>query len=214
MDVEIHLLTISEKSHNENEAQIAMSALYNEFRDFVYNVVLKNIHFTLNREETASKVTSEVFLQIWKNPLKWEFDTNKHSSQEGGFKSYLSVIAKLKLFEELRLSQNSRENERNTIDEPDSEWKWSLLEEEYDYLDSDLQKKVNVIDECLYQFSEKKQDIIRMYFLFYSEGKNMSSEDIKLLENTFQTTWQNIRQVISRAKKEIKIAIENKAVSK
>ncbi len=214
MDVEIHLLTISEKSHNENEAQIAMSAIYNEFRDFVYNVVLKNIHFTLNKEETASKVTSEVFLHIWKSPLKWEYDAKKHSTQNGGFKSYLSVIAKLKLFEELRLSQDSRENEQNIIDEPDSEWKWSLLDEEYNYLDSNLSKKINVLEECLSQFSEKKQDIIRMYFLLYSEGKNMSREDIMLLKNTFQTTWQNIRQVISRAKKEVRVALENKAVSK
>ena len=212
MDIETHLLTIADKKQNERQAQNSMSIIYETFRGFVYNVVFNKIHFTLNKEETAKIVMSNVFLQIWNDPLNWEFDSLKHQTQDGGFKSYLSVVAQLKFFEELRKSQSSRENEKNTIDDIDNEWKWAILNDEFDYLDEELIKRRNLIDECLTEFSEKKQDIVRMYFLFYQEDNNMTSENIKLLENKFETTWQNIRQTISRAKRDIKKAIQSKAV--
>ena len=210
MDIELHLLIISEKSENESKAQSSMSFVYETYRKFVYNLILKKIHFTQNKEETALKVMSDVFLQVWKDPLKWEYDSSKHKTQEDGFKSYLSVVSQLKFFEELRKNQSFRENELNTIDEPDSEWKWSLLDKELDYLDEELAKRRNLIDECLSTFSDKKQDIIRMYFMLYDDNKNMKKDDIYLLESMFDTTWQNIRQIISRAKKDIKIAIQKK----
>lgn len=214
MDIETHLLTIADKTQDERHAQNSMSIIYETFRGFVYNVIYNKIHFTLNKEETALIVMSNVFLQIWNDPLNWEYDPLKHQTQEGGFKSYLSIVAQLKFFEELRKSQSSRENEKNTIDDIDSEWKWALLDDEIDYLDQELIKRRNLIDECLSEFPEKKQDIIRMYFLFYQDDKNMTSENIRFLENMFETTWQNIRQTISRAKREIKKAIQSKAVKK
>lgn len=184
MDIESHLLIISDKGQNDIDAQGSMTYLYETFRGFVYNAILKNIHFNLNKEETALIVMSNVFMHVWDNPLDWEFDTSKHKTQEGGYKSYLSVVAKFKLLEELRKSQESRENEEN------------------------------IIDDCLTEFSQKKQDIIRMYFLLYEDSKNMNSQNIKLMETMFETTWQNIRQTISRAKREIKKVIESKAVNK
>lgn len=214
MDIETHLLTIDDKDQNEQEAQASMSFIYETFRGFVYNVIFNKIHFTANKEEVALIVMSNVFLEVWKNPLGWEFDSTKHKTQEGGFKSYLSVIAKNKFFEELRKSKSSRENEKNTIDDNDSEWKWALLEDEFDYLDEELTRRQNLVDECLIEFSQKKRELIRMYFLFYEEDKNFTSENIKLLENMFETTWQNIRQTISRAKGNIKKTIEAKLVKK
>lgn len=214
MDIETHLLLISDKEQNHADAQGSMTYLYETFREFVYNVLLKKIHFNLNKEETAEIVMSNVFMHVWNNPLDWEFDSLKHKTQVGGYKSFLSVIAQFKFFEELRKSLESRENEINLIDEDDSEWKWSILDDEFDFLDEELAKRRNLIDECLLQFPAKKQDIIRMYFLLYEDGKNMNSQNVKLLEIMFETTWQNIRQTISRAKKEIKKVIESKAVNK
>lgn len=214
MDIESHLLLISDKEQNNVEAQASMKYIYETFRDFVYNVTLKKIHFNLNKEETALIIMSNVFMYVWNNPLAWEFNPSIHKTQDGGYKSYLSVIANYKFLEELGKSCDSRENEKNSIDEDDSEWKWSLLDEEYDFLDEELSKNKNLIDECLVQFSEKKQDIIRMYFLFYEDGKNTDSQNIKLLEKMFETTWQNIRQTISRAKKDIKKEIQNKTINK
>jgi DNA-directed RNA polymerase specialized sigma24 family protein len=214
MDIETHLLFISDKEQNDADAQGSMAYIYETFRGFVYNVIFKKIHFSLNKEETALIVMSNVFMHVWNNPLDWEFNSSKHKTQKGGYKSYLSVIAKFKFLEELRKSQDSRENEENLIDEEDSEWKWSLLDDEFDFLDEELAKRRNLIDECLSQFPTKKQDIIRMYFLLYEDSKNMNSQDIKMLERMFETTWQNIRQTISRAKRDIKKVIQSKPVNK
>ncbi|WP_243471937.1 hypothetical protein [Winogradskyella sp. MH6] len=214
MDIETHLLFISEKEQNNKDAQASMAYLYEAFKGFVYNVILKKIHFNLNKEETALIVMSNVFMHVWNNPLDWEFDPTIHQTQKGGYKSYLSVVAKFKFFEELRKSEDSRENEENLIDDNDNEWKWSLLDDEFDFLNEELVKRRNLIDECLAQFSAKKQDIIRMYFLLYEDDKNMNSQNIRLLERMFETTWQNIRQTISRAKRDLKKIIQSKAVNK
>jgi len=116
--------------------------------------------------------------------------------------------------EELRKNKTSRENEHIIIDDLDSEWKWALLNEEYEFLDEELIKRRNLVDECLLEFNEHKRDIIRMYFFLYEDEKNMTSEKIALMETMFETTWQNIRQIIHRAKKKIKSLIEEKLKTK
>lgn len=214
MDIEIHLLTIAEKETNLREAENAIGVLYENLKDFVYNVIFKNISFILQKEELASSIVTEVFLKLWENPLDWEFDSKLHDTQEDGFKAYLSTIAHYKFLEELRKNKTSRENEHIIIDDLDSEWKWALLNEEYEFLDEELIKRRNLVDECLLEFNEHKRDIIRMYFFLYEDEKNMTSEKIALMETMFETTWQNIRQIIHRAKKKIKSLIEEKLKTK
>jgi RNA polymerase sigma factor (sigma-70 family) len=210
MDIETHLLIISDRGTNCKEAQNSISLLYEKYRKFVYNITYRNISFTLQKEELALSVVSDVFLKIWESPLDWEFDSTIHETPEDGFKAYLSTIAHFKLLEELRKIKPSRENEDNIIDDDESEWKWALLDEEFDYLDKDLIKKRNIIDECLLEFSERNRDIIRMYFFLYDDEKNMTREKITLMETLFETTWQNIRQIIHRSKRKIKTLLEEK----
>jgi RNA polymerase sigma factor (sigma-70 family) len=210
MDIETHLLIISDRETNRNEAQNSISLLYEKYRKFVYNITYRNISFTLQKEELALSVVSDVFLKIWESPLDWEFDSTIHETPEDGFKAYLSTIAHFKLLEELRKIKASRENEVNIIDDDDSEWKWALIDEEFDYLDKDLIKKRNIIDECLLEFTERNRDIIRMYFFLYDDEKNMTREKITLMETLFETTWQNIRQIILRSKSKIKTILEEK----
>lgn len=214
MDIEIHLLTIAEKETNLREAENAIGILYESLRKFVYKVTYRNISFTLQKEELALSIVTEVFLKIWEDPLDWEFDSKLHNTQSDGFKAYLSTIAHYKLLEELRRSKSSRENEDAIIDDLDSEWKWALLNSEYEYLDIELKKKRNLVDECLLEFTERKRDIIRMYYFLYDDEKNMTSEKIALMETMFETTWQNIRQIIHRAKKKIKLLVEEKLKTK
>ncbi|MET2985583.1 sigma-70 family RNA polymerase sigma factor [Aureibaculum conchae] len=184
--------------------------LYETFKKFVYNVTYQHIGFVLQREEVSLTVTSEVFLKIWNSPLDWDFDKKKHDTQEDGFKAYLATIAHFKLMEELRRTKALREEEFNIIDDEDSDWKWALNEHEFDYLDKELVKKRNLVDECLLEFPERKRDIIRMYYLLYDDQKRMTKEKISLMEAIFETTWQNIRQIISRSKKKVEELLKGK----
>ncbi|WP_417858647.1 RNA polymerase sigma factor [Xanthomarina gelatinilytica] len=210
MDIETHLLVIAEKEESPSEAKKSIALLYETFKEFVYNVTNKHIGFILQREELALTITSEVFMIIWNSPLDWEFDIGKHKTQEDGFKAYLSTIAHYKLLEELRKIKEIRKRELTIIDDEDSEWKWVLDEDEYSFLDEELIKKRNLVDACLAEFSEQKRDIIRMYYLLYDDEKRMTREKIDLMEKTFQTTWQNIRQIISRSKKKIEELLRDK----
>lgn len=213
MDIEYQLLTIAEKQDSIIEAKKAIAYLYEEFKEFVYNVTFHHIGFVLHREELSNTVTSEVFLKIWKDPLDWEFDKKEHRTQTDGFKAYLSTVAYYKLMEELKKVKPFREEENTIIDDEDSEWKWAIKNDEFDYLDKELMKSRNMVDDCLYEFTEKKRDILRMYFLLYDENKRMTRENIILMETTFQTTWQNIRQIISRMKKKIEVLLKDKIKS-
>lgn len=210
MDIETHLLVIAEREESPAEAKKSIALLYENFKEFVYNVTNKHIGFVLQREELALTITSEVFMIIWNSPLDWEFDIGKHKTQEDGFKAYLSTIAHYKLLEELRKIKEIRKRELTIIDDEDSEWKWVLDEDEYSFLDEELIKKRNLVDACLAEFPEQKRDIIRMYYLLYDDEKRMTREKIALMEKTFQTTWQNIRQIISRSKKKIEELLKDK----
>lgn len=214
MDIETHLLKIDDKASNNADAQESISYLYEKFREFVYRVTYKNISFTLQKKELTLSIVTEVFLKIWDTPLDWEFDTNLHITEEDGFKAYLSTIAHFKLLEELRKHSASRKNENTIIDDDNSEWKWALLDSEFDYLDEELAKKRNLIDECLLELPNRKREIMRMYFFLYDDEKNMTSDKISIMEDMFETTWQNIRQIVSRSKKKIKAILEEKLQTK
>jgi len=214
MDIELHLLNIEEKKADQLEAENSISILYEKFRKFVYNITYGHIGFILQKEELALNVVSEVFIKIWQEPLDWEYNIEIHKTQEDGFKAYLATISHYKLLEELRKTKNIRDNETTKIDDDDSEWKWSLLDTEFDHLDKELIKRRNLLDDCLLEFPERSRDIIRMYFLLYDETKRMSSENVALMEKTFGTTWQNIRQIIFRAKKKLEVVLLNQLQTK
>lgn len=213
MDIETHLLLIAEKEDSAIEAKKSISFLYEEFKEFVYNVTFQHISFILHREELSKSVTSDVFLKVWNDSLDWEFNKKKHKTQYDGFKAYLATLAHYKLMEELRKVKSVRAEESMIIDDEDSEWKWAINENEFDYLDEELASRRNLVDECLGEFPEKKRDIIRMYYLLYDDEKRMTKEKIALMEATFQTTWQNIRQIISRSKKKIEALLKDKLKS-
>lgn len=206
MDIEFHLLTISEKETHLKEARTSFFIIYEHFRKFLYNVIIKNIHYKSHKEEFAKTILNEVFCYVWHNPLAWEFNQKKHKSPDSGYKAYLSTVAYYKTLEYLRANESYLKNETPKVDDINNDWLFNLEVNEYEILENELQKKNNVLDAILANLEPKKQDIVRVYFQFYEEGKKMRSENIKLMESMFNTTWDNIRQIISRVKNQIKEA--------
>lgn len=204
MDIEYHLLIISEKETNKKDALNSFSVIYEGFRGFLYNAIKKNIHYKSHKEEFSKTILNEVFCHVWDNPLDWEFKPNTHKSPDAGFKAYIATLAYYKRLEHIRNSAPYLENELSTIDDNNSDWIFNLEIDEYVVLDEVLSKKNNSIDAILVNIDPRKRDIIRMYFLYYEVGKKMSPENIKMMESMFNTTWDNIRQIISRVKRQIK----------
>lgn len=204
MDIEFHLLTISEKETNVKEAKTSFSIIYQHFRMFLYNVIIKNISYKSHKEEFSKTILNEVFYHIWNNPLNWEYKSENHKSPDSAFKAYLSTIAYYKRMEYLRKNETYLKNETPKVDDPNNDWLFNLEIEEYEVLENELPNNNNMLDSVLSNLDSKKRDIVRVYFQHYEEGKKMRSENIKLMESMFNTTWDNIRQIISRVKKQIK----------
>lgn len=206
MDIEYHLLIISEKKNSEKEAKASLDLLYKEFRGFIYSVVKNKIKFLKNSDDIAKSVTHDVILYIWNNPLKWNFDSKTHSTPEGGFKAYLSTVADFNFKTEFKNVKKFRDAETNTIVEDENLFKSDLTNEELETLSDNA----IIIEDALNDLPERSREIVRTYFMFYEDEKNMSSEAYNFMESMFETTRDNIRQTISRAKKKIKAATKDK----
>lgn len=211
MDIEFNLLTISEKETHPIEARKAFTEIYEYYRLFLFNAILKKVYYKSHKEEFSQTILNEVFHYVWNNPLKWEFNSQQHKNQDSAFKAYLSSIANYKVLEHLKKHQPYILKETNQIDDENNDWIFKLKDEEYETLELELSQKNNLLDEIISNLDEKKRDILRVYFYHYEDGKRMKNEVIKSMELMFDTTWDNIRQIISRTKKVIKEKI-NKAI--
>ena len=169
---------------------------------------MKTIDYKSHKEEFSKTILNEVFQHIWENPIDWSFDSQKHKSMDSAFKAYISTIAHYKRLEFLRKNEFYLLGEVQNIDDENNDWLFNLTVEEYEVLDNDLSNKNNVIEKVLLSLDEKKRDIVRVYFQHYEEGKKMRPENILLMTQMFETTWDNIRQIITRIKREIKSLIE------
>ncbi|AOW18130.1 hypothetical protein LPB03_11995 [Polaribacter vadi] len=208
LDIEYHLLIISEKEINLKEAKVSFSKVYEYYRLFLYNVIMKNINYKSHKEEFSKTILNEIFNHVWNNPLDWDYIPEKHRSSDSGFKAYLATIAHYKRLEYLRNNESYLKNETSKVDDPNNDWLFNLKDNEYEVLEKELPKKNNQLDVILANLDPKKRDIISVYFQHYEEGKKMRSENIKLMESMFETTWDNIRQIISRVKKQIRESIK------
>ena len=208
LDIEYHLLIISEKETNFKEAKISFSKIYENYRLFLYNVIMKNINYKSHKEEFSKTILNEVFHHVWNNPLDWDYIPEKHKSSDSGFKAYIATIAYYKRLAYLRNNESYLKNETSKVDDPNNDWLFNLKDNEYEVLEKELPKKNNQLDVILANLDPKKRDIVSVYFQHYEEGKKMRSENIKLMESMFETTWDNIRQIISRVKKQIRESIK------
>ena len=203
IDIEYHLLVISEKLIDERSAKKSLEVLYAEYRMFVYNVVKKNIFFKLHSEQISKSVVNDVFLAIYNSPLKWSFDPNKHKNQSGSFQAYLSVIALNILRTVLKEMNVQRKKEVLTLDDDSDFFRTNYTVEEFDVIEEVLSKNHQIIEEVLNTFSSRDQDIVKTYFLFFEIGRNIPTEILNEMEQIHKTTRPNIRQIVSRAKKKI-----------
>lgn len=202
IDIEYQLLLIACKEENPKDAEQSLSILYEEFREFVYNVVIKFLHSPLHKEEIAQSVTNDVFYFLYQKP-EWSFDPERHTKSEGAFKAYLATVARNKLYETLRTHVNW-EKEDVIYDDDHTLFEEELSENEFENIDNLVSENNQIIDEVLNTFSPRDKEIILTYFLYYEKGKNLPGRVLDEMEAIHKTTRPNIRQIVSRAKKKIK----------
>ncbi len=74
--------------------------------------------------------------------------------------------------------------------------------------DSEDSEKMKLIKDALNTLTEREQDIIRTVYQWYEPGKNLPAHVIEELTQRYNTTPENIRQILSRARKKVREFIE------
>ncbi len=70
--------------------------------------------------------------------------------------------------------------------------------------DSEDSEKMKLIKDALNTLTEREQDIIRTVYQWYEPGKNLPAHVIEELTQRYNTTPENIRQILSRARKKVR----------
>jgi RNA polymerase sigma factor (sigma-70 family) len=75
---------------------------------------------------------------------------------------------------------------------------------ENDSQDSQDSKQMKIIKDALNSLTEREQDIMRTVYQWYDSGKNLPEHVIEELTQRYDTTPENIRQILSRARKKVR----------
>ncbi len=70
--------------------------------------------------------------------------------------------------------------------------------------DSEDSEKMKLIKDALNTLTEREQDIMRTVYQWYEPGKNLPAHVIEELTQRYNTTPENIRQILSRARKKVR----------
>ncbi len=74
--------------------------------------------------------------------------------------------------------------------------------------DSQDSRQMKLIKDALNSLTEREQDIMRTAYQWYEPGKNLPAHVIEELTQRYNTTPENIRQILSRARKKVREFIE------
>lgn len=215
MDEEVQdlLFYISEKETDSKMAEKSFSLLYKRFSEFVFNSVKKSVYLNSDSEITvfANTVANNTFMEIYNKPLHFEFEPNKHTTQDDAFRVYLSAISKNEKNDLLRESLNYNSKQTKIIDDDDIFFEPSIPDEIFKKLELKLSTNRKILEDVLYSLSERDRYIILTYYDYFEEGKNTPSEVLDNIEQLYGTTRDNIRMIRSRVKKKLIKEIELKS---
>ncbi len=83
----------------------------------------------------------------------------------------------------------------------------SMLAENHSQ-DSEDSEKMKLIKDALNTLTEREQDILRTAYQWYEPNKNLPAHVIEELTQRYNTTPENIRKILSRARKKVREFIE------
>ena len=212
-EVQDLLFYISEKETDQKMAEKAFTLLYRRFSEFVFNSVKKSVYLNSESELNvfANTVVNNTFIEIYDKPLNFEFDSNKHKTQDDAFRVYLAAIAKNEKNDLLKESLNYNSKQTKIIDDDDHFFEPSIPEETFKKLEIKLSTNRKILEDALYSLSERDRYIILTYYDNFEEGKNTPSEVLDNIEQLYGTTRDNIRMIRNRVKKKLIKEIESRS---
>lgn len=203
------LVIISMKDDNLS-SNLAFEEFHRRFKRFIYGMAIKVTATLPNSDELRDAVFQNTLINVYKycDSFSTEGELDPEIIQRK-IHGWLVKIAKNELLSLLRGQESivdpDRLNYRDTgVD--------NVMDEE---VPDQLSYNEQIVGEALKLLKDRDQHVFMTYWLYYemgegSQAKNLPSEVIEELAAKYETTPENIRQIISRSKKKVFEYLETK----
>lgn len=147
---------------------------------------------------------NNVFLEVYKKPLNFNFDPETHKSEETAFKAWIYRIARYQLSDLIKESTNF--SSMHVVGLENETYENHMVETTVEL--EQLSDNRKLLDKALSVLSERDKAILLTYFDFHEEGKKMPSNDLKLMCEYWGTTPDNARQIKKRSLQKVITQLE------
>ena len=204
LSVEDLLLIISEQEVNRKYAEDAFRELYWRFAEKLENGVRAHLKSrNIQDMDMVNAVVSNVFKDVFLDPLKFSYDPEQDKSEETKFRAWLYKIARNESADLIRASiQHKKLNVVGIEDNIVEQYAYIEIEEEV------LQGNRKLLEQALATLSERDRHILLTCFDYYEEGRNTPSNVLDELCEYWGTTRENIRQRKKRSLDKVKKEME------
>lgn len=204
LTVEELLLIISEYINDPEKANKAFSELYWRFSERLTRSVRGILKSKgIYSPDLVEYAVSNTFMEVFKKPLGFNYDSEKHSSEVSAFKGYLYVIARNEIMDLMKKSIHNSDLHAIGIEDEVIE-NMAEIDVEMEVLSGNrllLEKALSVL-------SDREKAILLAHFDCYEEGKNTPSETLNIICEYWGTTRDNARQIKHRSLKKVKQRLE------
>lgn len=197
------LLVIISMKDDIDSSNLAFEEFHRRFKRFIYGMAIKVTANLPNSDELRDAVFQNTLVNVHK--YCESFSTEEESEPEiikRKIHGWLVKIAKNELLSLLRGQQPVVDPEElnNGIS-----WGANVLDEE---VSDELSYNEQIVGEALKLLKDRDQHVFMTYWLYYemgegSQAKNLPTEVLEELAAKYDTTPENIRQIISRSKKKV-----------
>lgn len=204
LTIEDLLLRISENENNPEEANEAFKELYWKYSEVLTRAmrgVLKSKG--IYNPELVESTVNNVFVEIFKNPLNFSYNSDNHKAEEIAFKGWMYRIARNELADLMKQSIQYSSRHVAGIDDEITE---NMVDVQV--VPEFLSENRKLLDKALSILSDRDRAILLTYFDFHVDGKYAPSEELDIMCEYWGTTKENARQIKSRSLKKVKEQIE------
>ena len=200
LTVEDLLLNISDHETDRVRAEASFCQLYWRFSEKLESSVKGHLKSKgVYNPDLVNTIVSNVFNEVFQNPLSFTYDKNQDKSEETKFRAWLYWIARNEFADLMRAS--IQYTSMNVVGNDDD-----LVER---YAEFEIEEEVltgnrKMLEKAMSILSERERHILLTCYDYYEEGKNTPTEVLDMLCEHWGTTRENVRQIKKRSLDKVK----------
>ncbi len=195
------LIIISMKEEPES-SNLAFAEFHNRYKRFIYGMATSVTLHLPNSEELRDIVFQNTLINVYRYCDSFSLDGESNPEIiKKRIHGWLVKIAKTELLALLC-------NRQSIIDPSEVNMKFDFGIEIDADTDTQIPYNEYIVGEALKVLKDRDQHVFMTYWLYYEQGeasqaKNLPQDILNELAEKYETTPENIRQIISRSKKKV-----------